>query len=233
MDDLDPEKLWEDKGGDYMAPHDEVLERVARWLEPDLQEVWDGNTCIKQPWFLARNAGLRAWSFYEADLRLKPFYREKYTLSDYCEFKLLAGMQKHGEAEVKDPYWSDFLSFMTQTEGISFWGRIVEKAKLKPAQHQLVHRLFCFLWDREVVPFEFWTYSAMQVRFAEILTKKGAADTSSVSAGNLRQLVARFKLTKSRHVIVSKFVAGNFERFDGKAAAAAGLPLPKGVDFVT
>jgi hypothetical protein len=231
MDDLDPEKLWEDKGADYIALYDEVLERVASWLESDLQKVWDGNTFIKHPWFLARNAGLRAWSLYEANLRLRPFYREKYTLADYCEFKLLVGMQKH-EAEVKDPSWSDFLSFMTQTEGISFLNRIVEKAKLKPAQHQLVHRLFCCLWDREVVPFEFWTYSAMQVRFAEILTKKGAADTSSVSEGNLRQLVARFKLTKSRHVIVSKFVAGDFERFDGKAAAAAGLP--KDVDdFVT
>ena len=71
----------------------------------------------------------------------------------------------------------------------------------------------------------------MQVRFAEILKNKGAADASSVSEGNLRQLVARFKLKKSKHVIVSKFVAGNFERFDEKAAAAAGLP--KDVDFVT
>jgi hypothetical protein len=64
----------------------------------------------------------------------------------------------------------------------------------------------------------------MQVRFAEILKEKGAADTCSVSEGNLRQLVARFKLKKSQHVIVSKFVNGNIERFDEKAAAAAGLP---------
>ena len=230
---LDPEKLWEDKGVDYIAPYNEVLDRVARWIESDLQELWNCNTTLKHPWFLARNAGLRAWSFYEADLRLRPFYREKYTLSDYREFRLVERIQDHGEAEVKDPSWSDFLSFMTQTEGISFLNRIVEKAKLKPAQHQLVHRLFCCYWDRLFVPFEFWTYPAMEACLTEILTKKGAADTSSVSEGNLRQLVARFKLTKSRHVIVSKFVAGNFERFDGKAAAAAGLPLPKGVDFVT
>ena len=39
MDDLDPEKLWEDKGADYIAPYDEVLERVARWIESDLQEA--------------------------------------------------------------------------------------------------------------------------------------------------------------------------------------------------
>ena len=83
MDDLDPEKLWEDKGADYIAPYDEVLERVARWLEADLQELWNRNTTLKHPWFLARNAGLRAWSEHEAELRLNPFYREKYTLADY------------------------------------------------------------------------------------------------------------------------------------------------------
>ena len=129
MDDLDPEKLWEDKGADYIAPYDEVLERVARWLEADLQELWDRNTTFKHPWFLARNAGLRAWSYYEADLRLKPFYREKYTLADYCEFKLVERMQTHGEAEVKDPSWSDFISFKTQTEGPQFWRRTLDKSR--------------------------------------------------------------------------------------------------------
>jgi hypothetical protein len=51
MDDLDPEKLWEDKGADYIAPYDEVLERVARWIESDLQELWNCNTTLKHPWF--------------------------------------------------------------------------------------------------------------------------------------------------------------------------------------
>ena len=115
MDDLDPEKLWEEKGPDYIAPYDEVLDRVARWLEADLQELWDRNTAIKHPWFLARKAGLRAWSEHEAELRLNPFYREKYTLADYCELKLVERMQNHGDAELKDPYWTDFLSFKTQT----------------------------------------------------------------------------------------------------------------------
>jgi hypothetical protein len=137
-------------------------------------------------------------------------------------------MQKHGEAEVKDPSWSDFITFMTQTEGISFLSRIVEKADLKPAQHQLVHRLFCCYWDRLFVPFEFWAYPAMEACLTEILREKGDAD-SAVSEGNLRQLVARLKLKKSKHVIVRKFSAGKIERFDEKAAAAAGLP--KDVDL--
>ena len=143
------------QGADYIAPYDEVLERVARWIESDLQELWNCNTSLKHPWFLARNAGLRAWSEHEAELRLNPFYREKYTLADYLELNLVERMQNHGDMEVKDPIWADFTSSQTQTEGISFLGRIVEKAKLKPSQHQLVHRLFCCYWDRFFVPFEF------------------------------------------------------------------------------
>jgi hypothetical protein len=63
----------------------------------------------------------------------------------------------------------------------------------------------------------------MEACFIDILKSKGAAD-SAVSGGNLRQLVARLKLKKSKHVIVRKFSAGKIERFDEKAAAAAGLP---------
>jgi hypothetical protein len=205
MDDLDPEKLWEDKGADYIAPYDEVLERVARWIESDLQELWNCNTTLKHPWFLARNAGLRAWSEHEAELRLNAFYREKYTLADYLELNLIERMQRHGDMEVKDPIWADFTSSQTQTEGISFWGRIVEKAKLKPSQHQLVHRLFCCYCDRFFVPFEFWTYPAMEACLTEILMEKHAI-ADSVRVGNLRQLVKRLKLQKSSHIIVRQFV---------------------------
>jgi len=205
MDDLDPEKLWEDKGADYIAPYDEVLERVARWIESDLQELWNCNTTLKHPWFLARNAGLRAWSEHEAELRLNPFYREKYTLADYLELNLIERMQRHGDMEVKDPIWADFTSSQTQTEGISFWGRIVEKAKLKPSQHQLVHRLFCCYWDRFFVPFEFWTYPAMEACLTEILMEKHDIG-DSVRVGNLRQLAKILQMQKSSHIIVRQFV---------------------------
>jgi len=205
MDDLDPEKLWEDKGADYIAPYDEVSERLARWLEADLQELWRRNTTLKHPWFLARNAGLRAWSEHEAELRLNPFYREKYTLADYLELNLIERMQRHGDMEVKDPIWADFTSSQTQTEGISFWGRIVEKAKLKPSQHQLVHRLFCCYWDRFFVPFEFCTDPAMEACLTDFLMDKHAI-ADSVRVGNLRQLVKRLKLQKSSHIIVRQFV---------------------------
>jgi hypothetical protein len=223
MDDLAPQNLWEEKGPDYSAPYDEVLGRVARWLEAERQELWDRNTAIKHPWFLSRKAGLRAWSKHEARLRLSPFYRDHYTAADYHELSLLEKIQNHGDRELKDPYWTDLISFKTQTEGLSFLDRITEKAKLKPVQHQAVHCLFCCCWDRFDPPFEFWTYPAMVARFCEILRSNGAAD-NSVSEGNLRQLVRRFNLKKSKHIIVSRFVAGKIERFDEKAAAAAGLP---------
>src|SRR5262245_56839112 len=197
MDDLVPESLWEDKGADYIAPYNEVLGRVGRWIEADLQELWDRNTTTKHPWFFARKAGLRAWSRHEANQRVKPFYREKYTLADYLELNLLERIQINGGAELKDPYWTDFTSFKTQTEGLSFWQRIDEKAKLKPAQHQAVHRLFCCYWDRFDPPFEFWTYPAMVASFCEILKRKDA-NYNSVSEGNLRQLVARLDLEKSK-----------------------------------
>ena len=230
MDDLDPEKLWEDKGADYIAPYDEVSERVARWLEADLQVLWDRTTHFKHPWFFTRKAGLRAWSHHEANQRLKPFYREKYTLADYLELNLLERIQMNGGAELKDPCWTDFTSFKTQTEGLSFWQRIDEKAKLQPEQHLAVHRLFCCYWDRFFVPFEFWTYPAMEAVLIDILKSEGAFD-NSVSEGNLRQLVRRFNLKKSKHIIVSRFVVGKIERFDKKAAAAAGWP--KDVEIVT
>jgi hypothetical protein len=228
MDDLVPEKLWEEKGGDYIAPYNEVLDRVARWLEADLLDLWNRNTTIKHPWFLDRKAGLRAWSKHEAALRLNPFYREKYTIADYCELNLLERIQTHGDNELKDPYWADLIIFQTQNEGLPFLHRIGEKAKLKPIQHQAVHRLFCCYWDRFYVPFEFSTYPAMEACFIEILERKGVP-CNSVSEGNLRQLVAKFKLKKSKHVIVRQFVAGKIKRFDEKAAAAAGLP--KDVDL--
>jgi hypothetical protein len=231
MDDLDPEKLWEDKGADYIAPYDEVLERVARWIESDLQELWNCNTTLKHPWFLARNAGLRAWSEHEAELRLNPFYREKYTLADYLELNLIERMQRHGDMEVKDSIWADFTSSQTQTEGISFWGRIVEKAKLKPSQHQLVHRLFCCYWDRFFVPFEFWTYPAMEACLTEILMEKHAI-ADSVRVGNLRQLVKRLKLQKSSHIIVRQFVGEQLAPFDNEAAAAAGWPKDDLIEYV-
>ena len=230
MYDLDPESLWEEKGLDCVAPYDEVLDRVARWLEADLQELWNHNTTIKHPWFMAREAGLRAWSKHEAALRLNSFYREKYTLADYFELKLLERIQTHGNAELKDPYWTDFLSFKTQGEGLPFVYRIGEKAKSKPVQHQVLHRLFCCYWDRLYVPFEFWTYLAIEACLIDVLKSKGAP-CGSVSEGNLRQLVARFHLKKSKHIIVRKFAAGRIERFDEKAAVAAGLP--KDADLVT
>lgn len=223
MDDLVPEKLWEEKGADYIAPYNEVLQRVARWLEADLQVLWDLTTHFKHPWFLSRKAGLRAWADYEARLRLNPFYREKYTVADYCELNLVERMQTK-KTELKDPYWRDFITFQTQTEGFPFWRRIVKKAELKRVQHQIVHRIFCCYWDRFFLPFEFWTYPAMEACLIEILKSKGAR-YDSVSEGNLRQLVANFNLEKSRHVIVREFVAGSFPRFDEKAAAAAGLPI--------
>jgi len=226
-----PEELWEEKGPDYIAPYDEVLGRVARWLEAYLQGLWDLTTAIKHPWFLARKAGLRAWSKYEARLRLNPFYREKYTLADYFELNLVESMRKHGEAEVKDPFWSDFISFMTQTEGPQFWRRTLDRAALKPAQHQLVHRLFCFLWDREGVPFEFWTYPAMEAFLTEILIEK-RANANSVRTGNLRQLVKRLKLQKSSHVIVRQFVGEQIARFDNEAAAAAGWPKDDVIEYI-
>ena len=231
MDDFDPEKLWEDKGGDYIAPYTEVLERVARWIESDLQELWNCNTTLKHPWFFARNAGLRAWSKHEAEMRLNPFYREKYALDDYRELKLVEGMQMHGDAKVKDPYWSDFTSFMTQTEGPQFWRRILDRAELKPAQHQLVHRLFCFYWDRLFVPFEFWTYPAMEACLTEILMKKSAI-ADSVRAGNLRQLVKRLKLQKSSHVIVRQFGSEGIAPFDIEAAVAEGWPKDDLIEYV-
>jgi hypothetical protein len=70
----------------------------------------------------------------------------------------------------------------------------------------------------------------MAACFIEILKSKGAL-CGSVSEGNLRQLVARFNLKKSKHIIVREFAAGRIERFDEKAAAAAGLP--KDADLVT
>jgi hypothetical protein len=146
--DFVPEKLWEEKGPDYIAPYDEVLGRVARWLEAYLQGLWDHNTTLKHPWFLARNAGLRAWSEHEAELRLNPFYREKYTLADYLELNLVERMQMHGDTELKSPYWADVISFQIQSEGLPFWHRVNERAKLKPVQHQAIHRLFCCYWDR-------------------------------------------------------------------------------------
>jgi hypothetical protein len=185
---------------------------------------------LKHPWFFARNAGLRAWSKHEAEMRLKPFYREKYTLADYWELNLLERIQTHGNAELKDPYWTDFLSFKTLSEGLSFVYRIGEKAKLKPVQHQAVHRLFCCYWDPFDPPFEFWTYPAMVACFCEILKSKDA-HYNSVSEGNLRQLVARLDLEKSKQIIVREFVSGSIKRFDEKAAAAAGLP--KGADLLT
>jgi hypothetical protein len=228
MDDLAPQNLWEEEDPDYSAPYDEVLDRVARWLEAELQELWDRNTAIKHPWFLSRKAGLRAWSKHEARLRLSPFYRDHYTAADYHELSLLEKIQNHGDRELKDPYWADLISFQMQNEGLSFWRRIDKKAKLKPVQHQAVHRLFCCYWDRFDPPFEFWTYPAMVACFCEILRSEGAAD-NSVSEGNLRQLVARLDLEKSKQIIVREFVSGSCKRIDEKAAAAAGLP--KDVDL--
>ena len=71
----------------------------------------------------------------------------------------------------------------------------------------------------------------MEACLTEILREKGAAD-SAVSEGNLRQLVARLKLKKSKHVIVRKFSAGKIERFDEKAAAAAGWPKGDLIEYV-
>jgi hypothetical protein len=77
VDDLDPEKLWEDKGADYVAPHEEVLNRVARWIEADLQELWNRNTTLKHPWFLTRNRFTRELSACVYDLCVLDECRER------------------------------------------------------------------------------------------------------------------------------------------------------------
>lgn len=158
-----PEDIWVKKGPKYAAPFEEVHAALARLLMSDWHSVWDRNTVVpcQREWYLKREAGLWAWADYAADFQLRQTGKQAFTAEDYYQFHLCDEIKSVGAAGLADEYFHHFRDYEFATKNEGFIEALNRALKNKGRQPNLEFVRFCFLWDRHVIPFEFWTNEAI------------------------------------------------------------------------
>jgi len=168
----DPYFIW--KGLDPMTrlSREVVQAGLGCWLASQLKWIWDDMTECKTPWYLTRVAGLCAWSWYEAGLRLSSFSKQdSYTAAEFAEFHFSEEAKKHGEAEIKDPFWDELFYFQKQMGEMGFYTHLPALVNQAPFEFRSAMRLYCVIWDRAWIPLEFWSGEAAAV-YLEVKLKE-------------------------------------------------------------
>jgi hypothetical protein len=217
---LDPATIWEEKGANYLAPWDEVKDRLAACLIEENRQLWDKYTPYKTAWHLARQSGLKAWSLHEAESRLRGHRRRSYSFDQWQEMHLLDSIGILGEQEFTDPHWQDFAEAMRTQGGLTAMRRFVDKTERQPWKPDPIQRTFCCWWDRYRIPLEFWTYPATVTLFERELRNHLKLIPSE---DRLRQWVRRLKLKKAGRPIVAKWDSSG-PKIDKGSARLHGLP---------
>jgi hypothetical protein len=217
--------VWGVTGPDYRAPYDKVFAALAAVIaEHYRRRMWDPWTVMKHPWYLTREAGLRAWAQIEAGLWL-PF-RGHYTLPQY-NTAILAGRLRlsHGDTLSDQGLMAFWTDASLSKGGTEFDLLLAKEMRLKPMEINIVHRVYCLFWDRHTPPLEYWSYPPSVTLLKHVLQEKGL--TAQVTEEGLKKLtLRRLNLRKSPHVIVcwSLSEGPGILHFDVDAAKAVVLP---------
>jgi hypothetical protein len=159
----DPEDIWKEKGPKYAASFDEVRQALAGLLANDWRAVWDKNTHSYSPigWYLNRQAGLLAWANYAADFQLRQTGKTSFTAEDYFQFRLLDEVKCVGSEALADEYFHHFRDYEFATKNPEFIHGLSRALTNEGRSPNLEYLRFCFLWDRFIIPFQFWHNEAI------------------------------------------------------------------------
>jgi hypothetical protein len=105
---IDPYYLWAGLEPEETLPYEIVHIGFARFIAAQRRCQWDALTSLKNPELLQIDAGLQAWSLYEATQRMAAHYRETYRACDFHELHFSEAMRE-GE-ELADPEWDALIA---------------------------------------------------------------------------------------------------------------------------
>jgi hypothetical protein len=157
------EDIWVKNGPQYAAPFEEVQQALCDLLADDWRTVWDRNTKIdsRREWYLKRDAGLWAWASYAADFRLRQTGKISFTAEDYYQFHLCDEIKRVGTEALADEYFHRFRDYEFATKNEKFIQNLNRALTNTGRQPNREFVWFCFLWDRFVIPLQFWTNEAI------------------------------------------------------------------------
>jgi hypothetical protein len=204
MPDYEPEHLWDGRDPREKIDYDVLLEHRTKYLIHCVRPSWDQETPFKTPWHLSRDTGLRAWCRHAAAIRFGAHPRPNYTLHQYDEVIFGERLRRKGRLAMRDPYWKALRDHMWDTENVEFFRHLHLLFKQKPVTGVWGRWAFCVGWDRESIPFEFWSYPAI----AKYLETKIAIKDAAPSSGLLSKWATRMELVQAYPPVVTDFVPG-------------------------
>jgi hypothetical protein len=229
---IDPYYLWTDLEPEQALPYDQVQEGLAKFLAYQLRRKWDQLTTIKIPWYLRRDAGLRAWSRYEAGQRLAVQPRQSYTAAQFHELHFSEVLRKRGQAELSNSEWDDLFRYKRQIGDLKFFEHIALIVNQSGVWQHLPMQLFCAFFDRlDPAPFEYWAHPAASEYLIQYL-QRYQLNTQGITPEALRQWAHRLGLKQSRPSVVEAYNARRgVADINFSAAAEHGLVWPISLRF--
>jgi len=212
-DAYDPHRLWQGFGSNDSLPYETVLEGFTRYLAHTIRWSWDDQTPVQHAYYLARDEGLRAYCRHAATVRLGMQPPPSYTHVQFKELIFFEQMRK-GAREAMAA--SSRGSLFEQVH------KILLKRKLPVGD--MGRWVFCLLWDRAIIPLEFWSYPATECFLATKLRARNAVPNEQ----RLRKWASRMKLVHAYSVVTDfNSRVGIPERgFNAEAFRLSGIPTP-------
>jgi hypothetical protein len=225
----DPYFVWKELDPMTRLSREIVQSGLGCWLASQLKWVWDDRTQIKTPWYLTRVAGLCAWCWHEAGLRLSSFSSQNsFTAAEFCEFHFSEQAKKHGAEEIKDPFWNELFAHKKAEGDLNFFTHLDALVNQAPFGFRHAMRLYCVYWDRAPIPLEYWSNEStaiyLEVKLNQI-DRRGIAP----SPETLRQWRQRLGLVPFKPSVIRKYGRNGeipHDGFDLEAFKLAGIPEP-------
>jgi hypothetical protein len=223
---LDPYYLWTGLEPEDSLPYTYVRDGLAFYIAHQIRWLWDQQTDVKIDWYLNREAGLRVYSKYEANMRLTALPRENYTAAQFRELHFSEALRKSGEKALQDPDWQDLIQHKCLIGDLKFLTNIpLIIGKQGVWQHGPL-RLFCVFWDRLEPPFQYWSYPAATAYLNESLRKLNQSPNTTEAMW--REWAWRLKLKRSHPAIVTRYDVRKGEiGFNMRAVVIHKVPVPK------
>ena len=199
----DPHCLWDGLGIDAPLPYNTVLEGFTRFLVRAIRWSWDHQSPITQPWYLARDEGLKVWCLHAARARLAVNQQPTYTLVQFHRLIFSEQMRQGGKEAMSDPVWTPLFEHMQLTRNLQFFRRLPYLFNQQPPVANMGQFLFCLLWDRASIPLEYWNTPAAQ-SYLQVRLGPNAAPTEE----GLRLWASRLGLVHSYPSVVTIFDSG-------------------------
>jgi hypothetical protein len=174
------------------------------------------------PWYVARDAGLKAWYRQAAKARLGVDQRSTYTLVQFHRLVFSEQMHRGGAEAMSDPVWTPLFEYMQLSGNSQFFSRLPYLFHQRPPVANMGQWLFCLFWDRASIPLEYWSSPAAQ-RYLLARLGPNAAPTEE----GLRLWANRLGLIRAYPSVVTGFdpVSGiPQEGFNASALEFHGIP---------